>query len=379
MTDPKKKIDLLVIPDLFPNFEGDVQGIFVLDYLKSVEEYCTITVLFIRLTGKKGLTIEKIGNATVYRYCFSDSKIPSFLKPLYYIRWFLKGYSLGKKIKGIGVIHSHGTILSGTLSLLLSKKLKKPFVITEHQGPFSMISGSFWKRNWARFTMQRANKVLTVSEHLKNEILNSNINPKNIEVSYNPVDTELFTLRKPVLYKNILYAGRLDNFKGALRCLKAFAGIVQLVPEWKFTIVGDGEDALAIKNFLAEHPNLKERVVLKGKQSKAELAQEMQSADFFVFPSRHESFGLVIAEAMSCGLPVITSNQTAPREFVNDQSGVLVSPDDIEEISKAMQGMIKDLSSYDSTTIREGVVKKFSFENFGKKLSNIYQSLLNKQ
>jgi len=374
-----KKINVLVIPDLFPKFEGDVQGIFVLDYLKAVEPYCNITVLFIRLTGKKGLTIEKTGNATIYRYCFSESKVPVFLKPFYYFFWFLKGYSLGKKLKGTDIIHSHGTILSGALSFLLSKKLKRPFVITEHQGPFSMISGSFWKRNWAKYIMQKADMLLTVSNHLKQEILASNIHPKEVLVTYNPVDTELFSLKETVSHKNILYVGRLDNFKGALRCVHAFEKISDLFPDWKFTIVGDGEDYFPIKNYIEQNKKLQQKVFLLGYKSKAEIAKEMRKTDFFVFPSKHESFGLVVAEALSCGLPVIVTDQTAPREFVNESNGILVPPYDIEAIAAAIQKMMNDLQTYNSPAIRQEVIEKFGFENFGKKLSDIYQSLLNKQ
>lgn len=375
----EKKINLLVIPDLFPKFEGDVQGIFVLDYLKSVERYCNIIVLVVRLSGKKGLTIEKTGNYTIYRYCFSEKKVPFHLKPFYYALWFSKGYSIGKKLTETDIIHSHGTILGGTLSFLLSRKFKKPFIITEHQGPFSMISGSFWKRNWAKYILQKANKVLTVSNHLKQEILASNIHPKEIEVTYNPVDTELFSLRAPVSTQNILYAGRLDNFKGAFRSLMAFEKITDQFPGWKFTLIGDGEDYQPIKKYLEQRPKLQKKVLLEGKKSKAEIAREMQNADFFVFPSRHESFGLVIAEALSCGLPVITTDRTAPKEFVNPSLGILVPADNIEAIAEAMKKMIVNLNSYNPGIIRQEMVDRFSFENFGKKLAGIYRTLLNKQ
>src|ERR1035438_7726538 len=121
---------VLVIPDLFPKFEGDVQGIFILDYLKAIKNDCSISVLFLRVTGKKGLHIETTDSATIYRYCLSEKKIPSFLKPLAYFLWFIKGFQLGKKFTTVDIIHAHGTILSGTLAYLLSKKFKKPFIIS---------------------------------------------------------------------------------------------------------------------------------------------------------------------------------------------------------------------------------------------------------
>jgi glycosyltransferase involved in cell wall biosynthesis len=366
---------VLVIPDLFPKFKGDVQGVFVLDYLWATQPYCNNTVLFVRLSGqKKGLVIEKEVEATVYRYCFTEKSVPSFLKPVYYLRWFLKGFSLGKELKDIDIIHSHGTILGGTLGYLLSKKLDKPLVITEHQGPFSMISGSFWKRNWARFTLQKADRVLVVSEHLKKEMLEAGIHPKEITVTYNPVDTELFSPSPDKkIKKNILFASRLDVFKGALRSLKAFHSIAAKYPDWSFTIVGEGGEFTALQEYITTH-KLQPRVMLKGHKRKDELPTEMRNADFLVAPSLHESFGLVIAEALSCGIPVIAPNRTGPAEFVNEKCGLLVNPGSVEEIANAVERMIANLEEYDAVAIRNYVVEKFGIEELGKRIVNAYKS-----
>lgn len=371
-----KHINLLVIPDLFPKDKEDVQGIFVLDYLKSVESFCNINVLVVRLVGKKGLNIERRDNITIYRYALSDKKVSPLLKPFYYIFWFLRGYQIGQEIKNHSIIHAHGTILSGTLAYLLSKKWKVPFIITEHQGPFSMISHSFWKRTWAKYIMQKSNSVLCVSEHLKNEILNSHIHPKSIQVTYNPVDTDLFQLKTKPESKNILFVGRLDEFKGALRSLKAFDKISEKFPKHTFTIVGDGQELSAIKTYIQEHKHLQHRVFLKGQLSKTEIALEMQKADCLVFPSRHESFGLVISEALSCGLPVIVGNKTAPKEFVNDSCGVLVPADDVDAIAKAMEHLVNNRSFYFPDAIRNHMINRFGFENFGNRLKHIYQGLI---
>ena len=368
------KIKLLVIPDLFPKFEGDVQGIFILDYLKCVKDYCTTNVLFMRLVGNNGLHIENTNDATIHRYCISSKKIPTFLKPFAYLLRFIRGYQLGKKFTDTYIIHAHGTILSGTLSYLLAKKLKVPFIITEHQGPFSMTSDNFWKLRWTRFIMQRANAVLTVSHHLKEEILAAGIHPKKIIVTQNPVDTDLFQLKTNAdVTKNILFVGRLDAFKGALRCLKAFHKIAAQNPFHTFTIVGDGEEMPLIKNYIENNKALQSKIELRGSMSKAAIAKEMQAAVFFVFPSRHESFGLVVAEAMSCGLPVIVGNQTAPKEYVTKNCGLLIPPDDIDAMATAMQQMINDLPAYQSTNIRQHIVSNFSFAVFGQKLNAIYE------
>ncbi|MBI3518176.1 MAG: glycosyltransferase [Bacteroidetes bacterium] len=373
------KINVLVIPDLFPKFKGDVQGIFILDYLSATHPYCHNTVLFGRLTAEqKGVTVEKNDTHTLYRFSVAGKKVPFYLKPWYYLLWFIKGYQTGKVMKNIDIIHAHGSILSGTLSYILSKKLHVPFIITEHQGPFSMTSENFWKRIWTKFIMQKANAVLTVSHHLKQEILDTKIHPKQIIVTHNPVDTELFQLKHHTIHKTIVFVGRLDNFKGALRCVEAFNMIHKAFPDWTFTIVGDGEDFQPITHYLNNKPQLKSKIRLTGQLSKAGIAHEMQQSDFLVFPSKHESFGLVIAEALSSGLPVIVGNTTAPQEFVNSKNGLLVHYSSIPEIAKAMEHMINKASEYDPEMIRSQIVSDFGFESFGKKTVNIYNSLINK-
>lgn len=373
------KINVLVIPDLFPKFKGDVQGIFVLDYLTSTAPFCNNTVLFGRLTSdKKGTSIEKNNLYDLYRFSMSSKKVPFYLKPIYYLLWFIKGCNIGKTFKNTEIIHSHGTILSGTLSYLLSKKLKVPFIITEHQGPFSMTSENFWKKNWTKFIMQKADAVLTVSNHLKQEILKSEIYPKQIIVTYNPVDTDLFKLKTNHINKTFLFVGRLDNFKGALRCLEAFNIINEKFPDWKFTIIGDGEDYQPILNYLSNKPLLKLKVKLTGQLSKPEIALEMQQSDFLVFPSKHESFGLVITEALSVGLPVIVGNTTAPIEFVDEKNGILVQFDDIIAIATAIENMISNLKKHHSQEIRNEIISKFGFKSFGEKLVIIYNSFIKK-
>ncbi|HXB40152.1 MAG TPA: glycosyltransferase family 4 protein [Bacteroidia bacterium] len=376
-----EKINLLVIPDLFPKFEGDVQGVFVLDYLKSVAPYCNTTVLFPRLQGtKKGITSEKTEDAIILRYSVTENKTSGFAKATLYFKLLRGAIKEGKKLQNTDIIHAHGTIISGTISYFLARKKKIPFIITEHVGPFTSVSESFWKKTWTTFIMQRADAVLCVSEHQKNEILSCGIKPKKIIVTNNPVDTELF---KPTAGRktnhNILFVGRLDNFKGALRSANAFKQIAVNYPEWKFTVVGDGEDFIPLQNLIKTTPALENRIILKGGMSKKEIANEMNRADFLVFPSRHESFGLVIAEALSYGLPVITTNQTAPKEFVDKENGILISPDNESEIRTAMEKMIKNHSSYNLAIIRSKIVSSFGFENFGKKLADIYFSFGNKR
>ena len=131
-----------------------------------------------------------------------------------------------------------------------------------------------------------------------------------------------------------------------------------------------------MQKFIQENEELKYRVKLTGKQSKQEIAVLMQQSSFFVSPSEHETFGLVIAEAMSSGLPVIVGNETAPKEFVDNSSGILIPPRDIDALVVAMVQLIEHLNDYDSAAIRQTILDRFSFEAFGERLDGIYRDLI---
>lgn len=372
----QKHINLLVLPELFPEFEGDWKGVFIEDYLKSVESL-NVQTLYIRLTGtKKGITDEIFRNQfKIRRYNLSDKKVNKLLKPFLYIKWFIKGVELGKIYTDTTIIHAHGAILNGTLAYLIGKKLNIPFVVTEHTGPYSSILNSWFKSRISSFVLKRAAKVLVVSEHQKNEVLKLGIPKEKVEVSYNPVNTDIFKLGETTDSKNIAFVSRLDEFKGGLRTLKAFHKMSNKHSDYTLTIVGEGEEYQAIKEYLAKN-NLADKVFLKGTLTKTQIAEVLNNSSFLVFPSRHETFGLVVAEALSCGLPVVCTNQTAPKEFINDQNGILVEPDSVDDIAKAMDKMIENRNNYNGELIHNQIEKRFGLDSFGKYLISVYGEVI---
>jgi len=373
-------MNLLVLPSLFPQYEDDISGIFVMDYMKSVEKYFNISVLDMKIAGEnKGLIVEDRGNIKVFHYAISNKTVNKTLKKFLYLKWFHDGYKLGTRMKNLDIIHAHGSTLCGTLGLLISRRLKVPIVITEHSGPFSKHMGSMKSRVLTKYSLESADAVLTVSEDLKKQILNYSILPKKIIVTYNPVDVDMFHLQgksDPFSEKKIIYVGRLEDYKGIVRVVEAFRGIARVHPDWHLTIIGDGPEYERVHRMINEDRILLGRVIMKGQMRKESIANEMRKSSFFVFPSEHETFGIVIAEAMATGLPVIVGNETAPKEFVDEEAGLLVSPRDTAAIENAMEYLINNLAKYDPQRIREKIVSRFGFDAFGQNLNAIYKEFI---
>lgn len=363
---------LLVIPTLFPASEDDIKGIFILDYIKSVSDLCDVSVLDIRTdASNRNRRKEVFKGIPTHRFNIKKEKI----KVLTYLKFFLSFRAIAKEISNedFDVIHIHGSVFQASFGRWLAHKRAIPYFVTEHTGPFSKISGNPIFKSLSKRVIENAKALFTVSDDLYQQILASGIKPKRQLTTYNPVDTNLFNLDSSVArQKAFIFVGRLENYKGALRVLKAFHLNNIAFPDWKLNIIGDGPEMPDLENYTKDN-GLEKSVFLFGKMSKAQIAEEFKKASIFVYPSEHETFGLVIAEAMSAGLPVIVGNETAPPEFVDSTQGLTVPPNNIESIGVAMSEVHASLNKYSDKEIRRKVIDQFSFKAFGKVLMENYK------
>ena len=124
-----------------------------------------------------------------------------------------------------------------------------------------------------------------------------------------------------------------------------------------------------------EELNLQDRVIFKGYVPDDELRLMYSNASFFIFPSLCEGFGLPILEAMSYGVPVITSNYGAMAEVAGD-AALLVDPYSVDEIAEAMHRVLTD-ETLRVALIRKGLKRasQFSWEKTARETLAVYKGV----
>ena len=168
--------------------------------------------------------------------------------------------------------------------------------------------------------------------------------------------------------KNIISIGRLSKEKGFLDLIDVFAIINRKKPAWTLNIIGDGEERKLIEEKI-KHYNLEKKVVLHGYQKKDYIYKILKESSIYMMCSYEESFGIVLLEAGSFGIPAVafSTAQGANEIIKNNITGFLIKNRDKLEMANKTIDLIdnKNLREKLGTKFKEDVYK-YSFENVKK-------------
>lgn len=148
--------------------------------------------------------------------------------------------------------------------------------------------------------------------------------------------------------------------------------------DWQLVLVGGGELIFDLED-LAKKLKIQDRVTFAGWQSDERLVKFYQAADLFVLPStdRSEAFGIVLIEAMACGLPVIASDLPGVRSVVrNNVTGLLVPPGEVDSLSHAIEKILTDdnIRNSFSRNAVQYVNNNYRWDGIIEKLVDIYNN-----
>jgi glycosyltransferase involved in cell wall biosynthesis len=225
----------------------------------------------------------------------------------------------------------------------------------------------------------------------KNYLLGLGVQPEKMLVNRNCVDNE--TLKNTyqnclpkridrqkalnLASKNFIFVGRLIDYKNILVFLEAF-GIAQskLEGNWGVIILGDGEQKEDLQQFVKEK-NIQYISFQKG-VSWQQVPEYLALSNVLVLPSYSEPWGLVVNEAMACGLPVIVSEKCgcAIDLVKNGSNGFIFSPNNIEQLTTILlKFMNQEVDFKQMGQISEKIIQEYSPENVAKEMYEGYKKL----
>lgn len=238
---------------------------------------------------------------------------------------FYKGLSdyINKEQPDKVIVHN-----MGKLSLLCAflPKVKK-LVTLEH---VSFVSRPKSVRLLSRIFYKRIDQVITLTQNDKvqfdkfhsNVLVIPNFSP--FPIASQPQNNN----------KQIVTIGRLTDQKNYIHLLQAWEKIYQSIPDWQLNIYGEGEHKEMLQNYISQH--FLKNVSLKGSTSNVKEVYEQSS--FFVMSSKYEGLPMVLIEAQSFGLPIVSYNcPYGPSDVIQEnQNGLLVEDQNIDKLAEAI-------------------------------------------
>lgn len=266
--------------------------------------------------------------------------------------------------KSINTIHDVAFIREQ--NLYFSEKVKTKSALARHLinflvklftlGKYSSESVDYLYWSTA-FALKHAKKIITVSEFTKNEILNLYPETKldKITVVHNGYNQELFypindeqkineILNKYGITKPFfLYVGRLEKKKNTPALIEALSIVRENNPEIKekLVLIGNASFGFDEVKYTITGFNLNQEVCIPGWVEEKDLPYIYNAASAFIFPSKHEGFGIPVLESLACGLPTVVSNLDVLREIAGD-SVLYFDQEDKQSIAAAMTKVVKD-------------------------------------
>ncbi len=299
------------------------------------------------------------------------------------------------------VVHAHSPFLSGLAARWVARSSRSPLVFTHHtrfddyahylgpaRGPGSALSASFIRRFWLACAA-----VIAPSTELADEIRGRlpehagrrvAVIPTGVDVAgiraTPPVDPRLTGGWAPDTLV-VASRGRLAAEKSPLTVIEAFALAARDDRRLRLLVVGGGPMEAGLRA-RAEAPTLAGRVHLTGALPRPEALALLSGADLFVFASRTETQGLVLAEALAAGLPAVAVEGPGVRDSVRDAvDGRVVPADPAATRAARLAAAVLDLAADDAARRTMAArarsdASRFAVEARVEEVEGLYRSLI---
>jgi len=337
---------VLVLTDLFPSPQNPNHGIFIYQWADHLAQKCDLTVYQVIFQEKNQLIRDS--DLVIFRENFMANQRFAWNQRIKVIDRFdriwrrsrqfykLAKLDLFQSIDEFDIIIGQMGCPGGYAAVRLAKKYGKKSVVGLRGSDVNSYFNKPVLKHFIRWTLNQADRLVTVSAALKAELLRRGYPESKISVIYNGVDETIFhpldqtesrrRLNLQAESKYLLFVGTLSRRKGIDLLLSAFAALAR--PDVKLIFIGQGGDRHLIENFITEH-SWQDRILLPGVLPHAQLPLWYAAADIVVLQSLAEGVPNVILEALAMGKPVVATRVGGiPEILAGEKTGFLCPPGD---------------------------------------------------
>jgi glycosyltransferase involved in cell wall biosynthesis len=372
---------ILVAPSEYPDIRDPLKfnGNWAEEQTRAVAGYHDIAVVYPVLTANGNPRIERLDYHGVRTLIVNYRHVrKTWISPYILAAW--KGLKVARAEMRPECIHAHGLYPAGFAAVLIGGALRIPVVITEHWGRLcERVAEGRLIRGVLKYTLRRATKLVAVSRFLAEEM--RELEPRCSPDVVPNIVADIFqapsaaTPRRATDDIEMLFVGSLrDSRKGVDVLLHALRKYLDLpdARRCRLSVIGEGGKRADYED-LAHRLGLRNQVAFLGSRSRENVAIAMADCDLFVMPSRYETFGVVYAEAMACGKPVIACSGGPAEEIIPPWAGELAPPGDHIGLAHAIHRVTSNLDGFDRARISEYAKKKFGPEAVVSALSEVYE------
>ena len=374
----KKKI--LFVTFWYPSEEEPHRGNFIREQALAVHQnghHLVVFVIALRYSNSL-INFHKQNSKDISGFETYTLTISSFFwKFIYYLNPFINKVAYRYIKKNIlnhfepDIIHSHVINPAAIIGNYISVKIKKPHIITEH---WSNIDYFFKNTLFPKMALRAYNDAIfitTVSNYLKDEFSKYIKNKDKIYIIPNIIN---FTFKFETHLDNdkitFISVSNWEKPKNPQLIFDAINVFAQNCDKpVVYNLIGYGS---LLKPLLEDKSEKHFEFNFHGVLSKNEIAVLLNQSHYLLHCSDYETFSIVIAEALSCGVPVLASNKGAIPELIDDSNGIVCENnvnDWVENLKKITT------MPYDRKTISENTLAKYSSDVVMKSFNRLYDKL----
>lgn len=373
----------------YPTKEDMLLGNFVQNHAKAIATLADVIVIHPIPSKNKTRTIEEKDNNSFHEIFVTYPIIKqSILNKSRLFLSIMKSYRIGIQyaIKKYGlpdICHVHIITKNILPAIQLQYKYNIPFIITEHWSRYLPENEDFNNKiqQWmVKFFAKKAVAITTVSPILANAMQKLGIKNQYFIIP-NVLDENIFRLNNTLPnndeQKSILMIIHFDdNSKNWKDVISTIALLSKKRKDFRLDIIGDGkEKPLAIQ--LVEKLQISNFVCFHSTIPNENIPEYFHKCCFSLLFSNFETQGLVLIESIACGKPIVASRLPAIEQSIGTENGILVEPQNKQELLFALDSMLDKYKDYSPENLRQYAINRYSTSIIAQQFIDLYSKVLN--